>query len=51
MRINFEPDRGLYPFEPHWFETGNIRIHYVDEGRGDPLLILAGAPWSSAAWP
>jgi haloalkane dehalogenase len=47
MRIDFEPDRGLYPFEPRWFETGGVRMHYVDEGRGDPLLMCHGNPtWS-----
>lgn len=40
-------DRTKYPFEPHWFETGSGRIHYVDEGQGQPLLMVHGTPtWS-----
>lgn len=38
-----------YPFEPHYVEVDNLRIHYVDEGPPDanPLLLLHGEPsWS-----
>jgi haloalkane dehalogenase len=37
----------LYPFESHYAEVGGARVHYVDEGRGPPLLLLHGNPtWS-----
>lgn len=40
-------DRGEYPFRPHYFETPAGRIHYVDEGEGDPILLVHGTPtWS-----
>ena len=43
-----------YPFAPHYLDlaeaigrTGEARMHYVDEGRGDPILCLHGEPsWS-----
>jgi haloalkane dehalogenase len=39
--------RALYPFESHFFVTGGHRLHYLDEGAGDPLVMLHGNPtWS-----
>ena len=50
---------GLYPFAPHYIEVGGRsaatgtsegaghRMHYVDEGQGDPVLMVHGNPsWS-----
>jgi pimeloyl-ACP methyl ester carboxylesterase len=38
---------GLYPFAPHYIEVGGHRMHYVDEGQGDPVLMAHGNPsWS-----
>jgi haloalkane dehalogenase len=37
----------LYPFADHWFDYQGAAIHYVDEGRGTPVLMLHGNPsWS-----
>jgi haloalkane dehalogenase len=33
-----------YGFEPHWFETDGLRLHYVDEGEGDPVVCFHGEP-------
>ena len=33
-----------YPFEPHYAEIDGMRMHYVDEGHGDPVLLLHGEP-------
>ena len=44
-----DPDdyRALYPFRPHFLELGKLRYHYVDEGRGDPVVMVHGNPtWS-----
>lgn len=43
----FEDLKG-YPFEPHYVTVLNdMRMHYVDEGEGDPILCLHGEPtWS-----
>jgi haloalkane dehalogenase len=36
-----------YPFAPHYIEVGGLRVHYVDEGQGRPILCLHGEPtWS-----
>jgi haloalkane dehalogenase len=36
-----------YPFEPHYLEQGGLRMHYVEEGSGEPVLLLHGEPtWS-----
>ena len=45
---------GLYPFAPHYLDLGSsadggsgYRMHYVDEGQGDPVLMVHGNPsWS-----
>ncbi len=40
-------DRRAYPFEPRRLETPLGVMHYVDEGRGLPILMLHGNPtWS-----
>jgi haloalkane dehalogenase len=36
-----------YPFEPHYVEQDGLRMHYADEGSGDPVLLFHGEPtWS-----
>ncbi len=36
-----------YPFEPHYVEIDGLRLHYVDEGTGDPFVCFHGEPsWS-----
>jgi haloalkane dehalogenase len=36
-----------YPYKPHYMEIKGMRIHYVDEGKGDPILCAHGEPsWS-----
>ncbi|RLA64521.1 MAG: alpha/beta hydrolase [Epsilonproteobacteria bacterium] len=37
-----------YPFKSHYFKnTENHKLHYVDEGSGDPMLLIHGNPtWS-----
>src|SRR3970040_1919868 len=36
-----------YPFAPHYVEQDGLRLHYLDEGEGDPVLLLHGEPtWS-----
>jgi cis-3-alkyl-4-acyloxetan-2-one decarboxylase len=40
-------DRSLYPFASHFLEIGKLRYHYLDEGSGDPVVMLHGNPtWS-----
>jgi len=36
-----------FDFEPRYLEQGGLRMHYLDEGAGDPVLLLHGEPtWS-----
>ena len=36
-----------YPFAPHYVEYDGLRLHYLDEGSGPPVLLLHGEPtWS-----
>jgi haloalkane dehalogenase len=39
---------GPYPFESHYFDRGGgIRLHYLDEGSGEPVVMVHGNPsWS-----
>lgn len=40
-------DERLYPFESHYVELSENRVHYIDEGGGPTLLFLhAGPAWS-----
>jgi haloalkane dehalogenase len=33
-----------WPFEAHYVEQDGLRMHYVDEGAGRPILLLHGEP-------
>jgi haloalkane dehalogenase len=33
-----------YDFAPHYLEQSGLRMHYVDEGEGPPVLLLHGEP-------
>jgi haloalkane dehalogenase len=33
-----------YAFEPRYADQGDLRMHYVDEGSGHPVLLLHGEP-------
>jgi len=39
-----------YPFAPHWLDLDGLRLHYLDEGAGDPVLLLHGEPTWSFLW-
>lgn len=39
-----------FPFKPNYVEVHGSRMHYVDEGRGGPILFLHGNPTSSYLW-
>jgi haloalkane dehalogenase len=36
-----------WPYPPHYVDQDGLRMHYVDHGDGDPILLLHGEPtWS-----
>ncbi|MFC3282546.1 alpha/beta fold hydrolase [Litchfieldella rifensis] len=40
-------DRSEFPFAPHYLQLAAGRMHYVDEGSGEPVVLLHGNPtWS-----
>ncbi len=39
-----------FSFEAHYVQVKGSRMHYVDEGEGDPILFLHGNPTSSYLW-
>jgi haloalkane dehalogenase len=39
-----------FPFESRFVEVKGSRMHYVEAGQGDPILLLHGNPTSSYLW-
>lgn len=38
---------GTFPFAPHFSTASGFRMHYVDEGSGEPIILIHGEPtWS-----
>jgi haloalkane dehalogenase len=33
-----------YDYEPHWHDADGLRLHYLDEGSGDPVVCFHGEP-------
>lgn len=45
--LNIPPD---FPFESHFVEVHGSRMHYIEQGKGDPILFLHGNPTSCYLW-
>lgn len=43
-------NRKEYPFASHYFDSPAGRMHYVDEGQGDPIVCVHGNPAWSFTW-
>ena len=43
-------ERYQYPFESNYLTIDGIRIHYVEQGQGDPVLMVHGQPTWSYLW-
>jgi haloalkane dehalogenase len=39
-----------FPYQTHFIDVYGSKIHYIDEGQGDPILLLHGVPTSSYVW-
>lgn len=47
MTVDVSRFREFYPFASHGFDRGGLRMHYLDEGAGEPVVMLHGNPtWS-----
>ncbi|MBW2155695.1 MAG: alpha/beta fold hydrolase, partial [Deltaproteobacteria bacterium] len=45
--IDISKFRHLYPFKSHYMEINGLNYHFLDEGAGDPVVIIHGNPtWS-----
>ncbi len=39
--------RHLYPFTSHYLDVSGLKYHYIDEGQGEPIVMVHGNPtWS-----
>ena len=41
---------GSFPFKPNYLDLGYFKMHYVDQGEGDPLVMLHGDPTWGYLW-
>ncbi|MHB1947737.1 MAG: haloalkane dehalogenase [Gammaproteobacteria bacterium] len=39
-----------FPYESHFVDVLGSKMHYIEEGKGDPILFLHGIPASSYVW-
>lgn len=39
-----------FPFESKYIDVLDSKLHYIDEGEGDPILFIHGVPTSSYLW-
>ncbi|MBV8801593.1 MAG: haloalkane dehalogenase [Gammaproteobacteria bacterium] len=39
-----------FPYESHYVDIHGAKLHYIEEGIGDPILLLHGMPTSSYLW-
>src|SRR5438046_7934253 len=39
-----------FPYASHYVDIDGSRMHYIQEGEGDPILFLHGVPGSSYVW-
>ena len=49
-RTDNDEDYADFPFEPHYVEVLGTKMHYVEEGRGDPVLFVHGNGCWSYIW-
>ncbi len=51
VTFDITPYRALYPWQGHQLDVGNgVNMHFLDEGKGDPLVMLHGNPTWSFYW-
>ena len=45
--IDISDLRHLYPYQSHYLDLNGFKYHYLDEGQGEPLVMVHGNPtWS-----
>ena len=48
--IKDETFSGSYPFKPNYLDIGGFKMHYVDQGEGEPVVMLHGDPTWGYLW-
>ncbi len=48
--IKDETFGGSYPFKPYYLDIGGFKMHYVDQGEGEPVVMLHGDPTWGYLW-
>ena len=43
-------DRTAYPFTSRWLDVDAGRLHYVDEGQGQPIVMVHGGGQTGSGW-
>lgn len=47
QKVDISGFRRLYPFRSRYMDLNGLRYHYLDEGAGDPIVMVHGNPtWS-----
>jgi len=50
MNTSKKPISAAFPFQSKYLEVKGSKIHYIEEGQGDPILFLHGNPTSNYLW-
>ena len=48
--VNMSGFRDLYPWDGDFLDRDGMKLHYLDEGEGDPLVLVHGNPTWSFYW-
>ncbi len=48
--IVVQPQPSAYPFESRYVDVEGYKIHYIEQGEGEPILFAHGNPTSSYLW-
>ncbi len=48
--MNHERVASNFPYESHYIAVDDTQLHYIEEGKGDPILFIHGIPTSSYVW-
>jgi len=44
IELKDETCAGTWPFTPHYYVNNDVALHYVDEGQGEPMVLVHGDP-------
>jgi cis-3-alkyl-4-acyloxetan-2-one decarboxylase len=44
IELKDETWAGSWPFAPHYYVNQGVQLHYVDEGQGEPIVLVHGDP-------